>query len=158
MNRTFYTTGHSIYIGHFIQQDIIYKQDILQTENFVDNTFTDRFIDKIFMQTNYINKFNQIREFKEFEPRLYFKPRLKYGWFHLKLYLIFQDLSQRSIENRFLEDLRRGLNSLNSDFDVSTTLPHFINFTVFSHFSHSMFSPISRTPCFLPFLAIHVGI
>ena len=25
-------------------------------------------------------------EFKEFEPRLKFKPRLKYGWFHLKLY------------------------------------------------------------------------
>ena len=22
-------------------------------------------------------------EFKEFEPRLKFKPRLKYGWFHL---------------------------------------------------------------------------
>ena len=25
-------------------------------------------------------------EFKEFEPRLKFKPRLNYGWFHLKLY------------------------------------------------------------------------
>ena len=25
-------------------------------------------------------------EFKEFEQRLKFKPRLKYGWFHLKLY------------------------------------------------------------------------
>ena len=31
-------------------------------------------------------------EFKEFEPRL------KYGWFHLKLYLIFQGLSRGSIE------------------------------------------------------------
>ena len=30
-------------------------------------------------------------EFTEFEPRLKFKPRLKYGWFHLKLYSIFQD-------------------------------------------------------------------
>ena len=28
-------------------------------------------------------------EFKEFEPQLKFKPRLKYGWFHLKLYQIF---------------------------------------------------------------------
>ena len=46
-------------------------------------------------------------EFKEF------KPRLKYGWFHLKLYLIFQDLS------RFWGDLRSGLNSLNSDSDSS---------------------------------------
>ena len=25
-------------------------------------------------------------EFKEFEPRLKFKLRLKYGWFHKKLY------------------------------------------------------------------------
>ena len=25
-------------------------------------------------------------EFKEFERRLKFKPRLKYGWFHLKFY------------------------------------------------------------------------
>ena len=33
--------------------------------------------------------FNQIEaEFKEFEPQL------KYGWFHLKLYLIFQNLSR----------------------------------------------------------------
>ena len=36
-------------------------------------------------------------EFKEFEPRLIFKPRLNYGWFHLKLYQMFQDLSRRSI-------------------------------------------------------------
>ena len=34
-------------------------------------------------------------EFEEFEPRL------KYGWFHLKFYLIFQDLSRRSIETGF---------------------------------------------------------
>ena len=42
-------------------------------------------------------------EFKEFEPWLKFKPRLKYGWFHLKLYSIFQDLSRRSIETVFLQ-------------------------------------------------------
>ena len=40
-------------------------------------------------------------EFKEFERRLKFKPRLKYGWFHLKLYSMFQDLSRRSIETGF---------------------------------------------------------
>ena len=40
-------------------------------------------------------------EFKEFDPWLKFKPRLKYGWFHLKLYSIFQDLSRRSIETGF---------------------------------------------------------
>ena len=34
-------------------------------------------------------------EFKEFEPWLKSKPRLKYGCFHLKLYLIFQDSSRR---------------------------------------------------------------
>ena len=37
-------------------------------------------------------------EFKEFESRLKFKPRLKYDWFQLKLYTFFQDLSRRSIE------------------------------------------------------------
>ena len=31
-------------------------------------------------------------EFKEFEPRFKLKPRLKYGWFHLKLFSMFQDL------------------------------------------------------------------
>jgi len=36
-------------------------------------------------------------EFKEFEPRFKFKPPLKYGWFHLNLYQMFQDLSRRSI-------------------------------------------------------------
>jgi len=40
-------------------------------------------------------------EFKEFERRLKFKPRLKYGWFHLNLYSMFQDLSRRSIETGF---------------------------------------------------------
>ena len=40
-------------------------------------------------------------EFKEAEPRLKFKPRLKYGWFHLKLYSIFQDLSRRLIKTGF---------------------------------------------------------
>ena len=40
-------------------------------------------------------------EFKEFEPRLKFKTRLKYDWFHLKLYSMFQDLSRRSIKTGF---------------------------------------------------------
>ena len=54
-------------------------------------------------------------EFKEFEPGIKFETRLKNGWFHLKLYLMIQDLSRHSIENRFLADLRRGSNSLNSE-------------------------------------------
>ena len=40
-------------------------------------------------------------KFKEFEPRLKFKPRLKYGWDNLKLNAIFQDLSSRSIKTGF---------------------------------------------------------
>ena len=40
-------------------------------------------------------------EFKEFEPRFKFKPRLKFCWFHLNLYSIFQDLSRRSIKTVF---------------------------------------------------------
>ena len=36
------------------------------------------------------------------EPEVEFKePQLKYCWFHLKLYSIFQDLSRRSIETGF---------------------------------------------------------
>ena len=35
--------------------------------------------------------------FKEFERRFKFKPRFKYGWFYLKLYQMFQDLSRRFI-------------------------------------------------------------
>ena len=51
-----------------------------------------------------ILKFQKVKpeaEFKEFEPRLKFKPRSKYGWFYLKLYAIFQNLSQSSIETGF---------------------------------------------------------
>ena len=44
----------------------------------------------------------QEAEFKEFYPRLKFESRLKYGWFHLKLYSMFQDLSRPSIETGFL--------------------------------------------------------
>jgi len=38
-----------------------------------------------------------VAEFKEFERRFKFMPRLKYGWLHLKLYQMFQDLSRRLI-------------------------------------------------------------
>ena len=38
-----------------------------------------------------------VAEFKEFERRFKFKPRFKYGWFHLKLHQMFQDLSRRFI-------------------------------------------------------------
>ena len=48
-----------------------------------------------------IRIFTSEAEFKDFEQRLKFKPRLKYGWFHLKMYYIFQDLSRRSIKTGF---------------------------------------------------------
>ena len=51
-------------------------------------------------------------EFQEFESRLIFATRLKYGWFDLKLYSMFQDL------NRFKADLSHGSNSLNSDSGI----------------------------------------
>ena len=38
-----------------------------------------------------------VAEFKEFERRFKFKPQFKYGWFHLKLYQMFHDLSRRLI-------------------------------------------------------------
>ena len=49
-------------------------------------------------------------EFKEFEPRLKFETRLKYGWFHWQMYSMFQDLGWRSIEIGFWLDLKRGSN------------------------------------------------
>ena len=53
-------------------------------------------------------------KFKKFEPWLKFKPRVKYGWFYLKLYYIIQDLSRRSIDTGFWGILDKT-NSLNSD-------------------------------------------
>ena len=40
-------------------------------------------------------------EFKEFKRRFKFKPRLKYDWFHLKLYQMCQDLNRRLIKTGF---------------------------------------------------------
>ena len=60
-----------------------------------------------------VSNVKTVAEFKEFNRRFKFKPRFKYGWFHLKLYQLFQDLSRRFL-NRVLTDLNRGSNSLNS--------------------------------------------
>ena len=57
-------------------------------------------------------------EFKEFELRFKFKPQLNYGWFHIKLYQMFQDLSRRLIQTGFWADLSRDLNSLNSGYQL----------------------------------------
>ena len=40
-------------------------------------------------------------EFKEFEPRLKFETQLKYGWFHLKSFSMFQDLSRAQLKPVF---------------------------------------------------------
>ena len=73
-----------------------------------------------------------VAEFKEIERRFKFKSRLKYGWFHLKLYQMFQDLSRRLIQNEFwriLADLNRGSNSLNSisDHNISLRFTSFLD-------------------------------
>ena len=72
-------------------------------------------------------------EFKEFERRFEFKPRLKYGWFHLKLYQMFQDLNRALNLNRVLADLNRCSNSLNS-----------ISVSEFNEFKPRLKSPKSR--------------
>ena len=58
-------------------------------------------------------------KFKEFVQQLKFKQRLKYCSFHLKLYLMLQDLNKGSIETGFFVDLRCGSNSLNSDSELA---------------------------------------
>ena len=52
-----------------------------------------------FVSNHEIKQYSEA-EFKEFERRLKFKPWIKYGWFHLKLYSMFQDLSGRLIETK----------------------------------------------------------
>ena len=42
-------------------------------------------------------------EFKEFEPWLKFEAQLLYGWFFLKMYLMFYDLGRHSTETGFSE-------------------------------------------------------
>ena len=65
-------------------------------------------------------------EFQEFEPRLKFKTRLKYGWFHFKLYSNVSRFRPALNWNRVLTDFRRGSNLLNSE---SEHLRLFINIT-----------------------------
>ena len=57
-----------------------------------------RILQTIPLKNEYQTK-NPETEFKGFERLLKFKkPRLKYDWFRLQLYLIYQDLSRHSIE------------------------------------------------------------
>ena len=73
------------------------------------------------LEINIWLKIYTVAEFKEFERRFKFIPRFKYGWFHLKLYQMFQDLSGAKFKLRVLADLNRGSNSSNSiseDYDL----------------------------------------
>ena len=53
------------------------------------------------LHLEFVKRHKQEAEFKEFDPRLKFETRLKYGWFHIKLYSMFQELSRCSIETGF---------------------------------------------------------
>ena len=52
-------------------------------------------LEKFVVDPRHVEVDYPVAEFKEFEPRLNF------GWFHLKLFSIFQDLSRRLIETGF---------------------------------------------------------
>ncbi len=65
-----------------IKTDLILIQN--KELNPSQNLLQSHVVDLRFVQT-----MKSVAEFKEFEPRLRFEPWLKYGWFHLKLYLIF---------------------------------------------------------------------
>ena len=54
-----------------------------------------RLCNKLWSSITYL--FPPLAEYKEFERRFKFKPRLKYGWFRLNLYQMFQDLTRRLI-------------------------------------------------------------
>ena len=61
--------------------------------------FSNLKVPTLYIEINCVQDSRSEAKFKEFEPRLKFKPRLKYGWFHLKLYSIFQDLSRGSLNS-----------------------------------------------------------
>ena len=69
----------------FLHLKVINENDLVTIRSF--KVSTSNFLVSILLQP--------VAEFKEFERRFKFKPRLKYGWFHLKLYQMFQDLSRR---------------------------------------------------------------
>ena len=62
--------------------------------------FAKRFL-KVYSQQIKSYKGGPEAEFKDFEQRPEFETLFKYGWFHLKLYSMTQDLSRRSIETGF---------------------------------------------------------
>ena len=72
---------------------LLVKQNGQQSESMDGNSVINRFNKETVGFTIVPLKQVSETEYKEFEPRLKFKPRLKYGWFHLKLYSIFQDFS-----------------------------------------------------------------
>ena len=71
----------------FLHLKVINENDLVTIRSF--KVSTSNFLVSILLQP--------VAEFKEFERRFKFKPRLKYGWFLLKLYQLFQDLSRRLI-------------------------------------------------------------
>ena len=77
-----------------MEEDII--KNHFPTVLFRGTPFTFRIYKNSECATKKTVKFNiSEAEFKEFEPRL------KYGWFHLNSYSMFQDLSRRFIETGF---------------------------------------------------------
>ena len=68
---------------------------------------------------------------KNLSLKYQFKPRLKYGWFHLKLYSMFQDLSYGSIETDFSNSLNsdtgfKDIGMGNFEFVTKTQFPFFL--------------------------------
>ena len=100
-----------------------YNYIFVKLRNFICRVLSNATVDKIWLNQflviieyyeHYQKNFRTEAEFKEFQPWLKFEMRIKYGWFHSKFYSMFQDLSRRSILNRFLADLNHSSNSLNS--------------------------------------------
>ena len=64
---------------------------------YAQKKFRFKVFNAVFIFINHLLLMQSVAEFKEFERRFKFKPRFKYGWFHLKLYQMFEDLSRRLI-------------------------------------------------------------
>ena len=94
-----------------------------------------------------ISVFSPEAGFEEFEPRFKFKLRLKYGWFHLKLYSIFQVLSRRSIKTGFWGfQTRLKFNKFGLSFIISSVYRNHIFKLVILEFLISLYTSFLYVP------------
>ena len=94
-----------------------------------------------------ISVFSPEAGFEEFEPRFKFKLRLKYGWFHLKLYSIFQVLAGAQLKPVFGGfQTRLKFNKFGLSFIISSVYRNHIFKLVILEFLISLYTSFLYVP------------